>query len=156
MKCHLSRIHGSSDTWAVEKGFTCTDLDGNAEPESECAFGPTYDPKKSKTYTDYPDHNFNITYGDGEFLGGSVAFETVNVAGLSVPKQEIGVVNAAAWEGDGISSGLLGLCFPNLTSVYKGDDGSDDGEANNEPYNPFFFSAVKDKLVTQPCKLIQN
>lgn len=128
-------------------------MTGSPEPGSECAFGTSgYDPKKSTTYKLYPDRNFNITYGDGEYLTGTVGFETISVGGLTVPKQEFGVVNAAAWEGDGVDTGLIGLCFPNLTSVYVGNDPHDDSAANNEVYNPFFFTAVKDKLVSKPCE----
>lgn len=141
----------------VEKGFSCSNLTGYPEPPSTCAFGSSgYEPKKSKTYLPYPDHNFNIGYEDGEFLTGTVGFETINVGGLVVPKQEFGVVNAAAWEGDGINSGLIGLCFPNITSVYTGTDPDADSNANNEPYNPFFFNAVKDKLVSKSCEYMST
>ncbi|KAF8322526.1 acid protease [Clavulina sp. PMI_390] len=142
---------GSSDTWVAETGFKCYNLTGYPEPQSECAFGTSgYNPKQSKTYTAYPNRNFNITYGDGEFLTGAVGFETITVAGLSVPKQEFGLVTDAAWEGDGVDTGLLGLAFPNLTSVYVGTDPTKDSAANNEPYYPFFWNAVKDKLVSKP------
>lgn len=33
---------GSSDTWMVHRGFQCTDLFGNDEPEAACAFEPVY------------------------------------------------------------------------------------------------------------------
>lgn len=148
------RFEFSSDTWVIEKGFKCSNLTGFPESPTECGFGTSgYSPKKSKTYTSFPDRNFNIEYGDGEYLTGTVGFETVSVGGLTVPKQEFGLVNKAAWVGDGVNSGLLGLCFPNLTSVYTGTNASDDTSANNEPYKPFFFSAVKDKLVSKPCGL---
>lgn len=106
------------------------------ESQSTCAFGPLYQPAKSKTYTVDPNLNFNISYGDGEFLTGTVAFETVNLGGMVVTKQEIGVVNNAAWLGDTISSGLIGLAFPHLTSVYNGTDPDADTAATGIPYNP--------------------
>jgi hypothetical protein len=90
-------------------------------------------------------------YGDGEFLTGSVGFETVTAGGLTVTGQEMGVVNKAAWSGDGISSGLMGLAYPRLTSVYNTTDVSKDGRNTSEPYSPFFFKAVEQKKV-QPCE----
>lgn len=80
--------------------------------------------------------------------------ETVTVGGLSVPHQEFGVVDNAAWNGDRYTSGLLGLGFPNLTSVFTGDDPLKDSfSTNTEPYDPFFFTAVKQNLVQQSCGL---
>jgi hypothetical protein len=35
-------------------------------------------------------------YGDGEFLSGPLGFETISVAGLTVPHQEFGLVKNAA------------------------------------------------------------
>jgi hypothetical protein len=54
---------GSSDTWLAEKKFTCINLASQEQPESECAFGPLYDPSQSKTFKAIPNENFNITYG---------------------------------------------------------------------------------------------
>jgi hypothetical protein len=63
-------------------------------------------------------------------------------------------VNKAAWIGDGVNSGILGLAMPLLTAVYKGSDPNKDvdSDSNFEPYNPFFYSAVADKKVHNPCK----
>ena len=42
--------------------------------------------------------------------------EHVTLAGIEVQDQTIAVVRKAAWYGDGVSSGLLGLGFPQLTN----------------------------------------
>lgn len=127
------------------------------EPQSECAFGTTgFDQSKSTTFTDDPNKNFNISYGDGEFLTGTVAFETVTVGGMTVKNQEIGLVTDAAWLGDGINSGLLGLAYSGLTSVYNGTDPDDDSSSNSDPYTPYFFSAISENVVSNPCELILN
>lgn len=141
---------GSSDTWLAKTGFSCYNLTSYPEPQSECEFGPLYNPADSKTYKVDSDKNFNISYGDGEFLTGTVAFETVTVAGLTVTNQEIGVVTDAAWEGDGVSSGLIGLAYPGLTSVFNGTDPDDDSLSNLDEYDPFFFTAVKEGAVSEP------
>jgi len=72
------------------------------------------------------------------------------VGGLNVTKQEIGVVTNAAWNGDGVSSGLLGLCYPGLTSAFNGSDPNKDSTNNRVNYDPFFFSAIKQNKVSQP------
>jgi hypothetical protein len=103
---------GSSDTWLVETGFKCVNITNSAPlPEADCSFGPTYN--VTDTFKKIPDENFNITYGDGEFLTGIVGTEEVTLAGLKV-KQEVALVNFAAWEGDGTTSGLIGLAYPAL------------------------------------------
>lgn len=106
---------GSSDTWVVETGFECADVSDSAPlPESDCAFGPTY--SIDRTFSKIPDVHFDIEYGDGEFLSGIFGFEEVTLAGLTV-KQQIAVVNFAAWEGDGTTSGLTGLAYPALYTL---------------------------------------
>lgn len=104
---------GSSDTWIVESGFACVDVDtSEPEPEGYCRFGPTYNVTDTFSLLE-PVENFNITYGDGEFLTGVVGTEKVTLAGLTV-NQTVSVVNYAAWNGDGVTSGLIGLAYPAL------------------------------------------
>jgi hypothetical protein len=67
------------------------------------------------------------------------------VAGLTVKAQEIGVVDKAAFNGDGVSSGLIGLAYPGLTSVYNSSAGA--SSTLQEKYLPFFFNAVSQKKV---------
>lgn len=76
-----------------------------------------------------------------------MGFESISVGGVKVRKQEFGLVNEAGWPGDNVTGGVFGLGFPDITSVYT------DRVSNTtqEPYNPFFFNAVKDKLVSNPC-----
>jgi uncharacterized membrane protein len=103
---------GSSDTWIAESGFQCVNISTDAAlPEADCAFGPTF--TLDSTFTQIPDENFNITYGSGEFLTGIVGYEDVTIAGIQV-RQEVALVNSAAWEGDGTTSGLTGFAYPAL------------------------------------------
>ena len=128
---------GSSDTWLAETGFRCFDVaTGVFEPESYCAFGPTYN--ISPTFKQIPNENFNISYADGEVLTGIVGTERVKLAGITVTNQQVAVVDHAAWFGDGISSGLVGLSFPILTSAYKGTNPTLDSKATQAIYNPVF------------------
>ena len=103
---------GSSDTWVVEEGFTCIDFDtGKKTTESECAFGSTY--TKSGTFKSISGETFSIEYGDEESLTGVFGTEDVTIAGITVD-QQIALVTKADWEGDGTTSGLMGLAYPPL------------------------------------------
>ncbi|KAJ7616523.1 acid protease [Roridomyces roridus] len=129
---------GSSDTWVPQTGFQCFNLTGAREPQSACAFGTTgFNKTRSQTFQAYPDTKFSI------YLEGVAAFETVEVAGLTVTHQEIGVVSKAAWMGDGVNSGLLGLAYPALTSVVNSSN-----PENPILYDPFFFNALPDFSVS--------
>lgn len=144
----------SSDTWVPEIGFSCFDLEGNPVSTATCAFGTAgFNTSASAEFSLIPDTNFNITYGDGEFLTGAMAHDTIAVGGMTVPKQEIGVVNKAAWEGDGVNTGLMGLASPNLTSAFEGTDPTADVFPTTQiPYNPVFYTAVEDGIVSEPCE----
>lgn len=135
----------------VQKGFKCFDLDGTSESESSCAFGSSgFNTTKSPTFKTDAGTNFNISYGDGEYLTGSVGYDTVTVAGMAAKSQKIGVVNKAAWYGDSVTSGLMGLANPYITSVYGGTDPNADSTSNHLTYDPYFYTAVKEKMVANP------
>lgn len=128
---------GSSDTWVIQDGYQCsTPSTGDIVADSTCNFGPTY--KKSSTFTQIPDENFHQAYTDGESLSGILGTDDVTVAGITVPQQEIAVVNSAAYNGDGVSSGLLGLGFPANTRAYSGTDERQDSAQTQKIYNPIF------------------
>jgi hypothetical protein len=79
---------GSSDTWLIQKGFRCVDQFGSDQAESACNFGPVY------TCSFAPEDkianvNFNISYGDGEFVTGNMGYADVTVAKTTVKHQEV-------------------------------------------------------------------
>ena len=125
---------GSSDTWLAETGYTCV-----KGAQAACELGATYN--KTATFQPVANENFAISYSDGEFLTGSYGTEKVTVAGITVKNQQIAVVNTADWNGDGVSSGVLGLSFPANTKAYSGNNVGADTTANQVDYNPFFTSA---------------
>ena len=98
---------GSSDLWLAQQGVKCVNVNKKAQPVSACGFGPlagtTFQAGAIKN------ENFNISYGDGEFLTGVLGYENVGIAGVTVNKQETALVNYAYWEGDGVASGLIGF-----------------------------------------------
>ncbi|KAK5089336.1 hypothetical protein LTR70_007133 [Exophiala xenobiotica] len=110
---------GSSDTWIVHNDFTCVDIITNqAIPRDRCYFGPQYQP--GDEFRQIPDANFNITYGDGEYLTGPVGTLPVTLADIRVSSQQVSLPNLAAWQGDGVTSGIIGLAYPALTAAYPG------------------------------------
>lgn len=107
---------GSSDIWLAQTGFQCVSPNtGTPVSEAQCAFGPLYIP--SSTLIKIPGLEFNVSYADGEKLECALGYELVNIAGLSI-EQMVGIVDTAAWYGDGQSSGLLGLGYPSIDSAH--------------------------------------
>lgn len=75
-------------------------------------------------------------------LSGILGYETVTLANITVPQQEIALINTAYYNGDGVISGLIGLAYPNLTSAYPGTMTSPDdiNFENSIQYTPLFTS----------------
>lgn len=71
---------------------------------------------------------------------------SVDIAGVSVPKVQIALATVGWWRGDGISSGILGLGLPALTTAYTGTDRSRDGAANEVIYDPIVTSMTKNGI----------
>ena len=110
---------GSSDTWVVGRGFQCISS-GARVPESKCMFGPAYN--ISSRFKRIPNENLNLTYDDGSCVTGVFGKETVTIAGIPIKNQQVGVVDYASYAADGVSSGLIGLADPSLTSAFAGTD----------------------------------
>lgn len=146
---------GSSDTWFVLSNFTCEDpSSGQGLPQSQCYFAAYYTP--SSTLHFIPDRNFNISYADGEMLNGGFGYENLTIAGISIPQQEIALVENAAWYGDGTSSGLMGLAYSYITNAYAGDNPSDDVPTQNIPYSDIFATMEADGLTSGLFSLALN
>ncbi|KAE9364514.1 acid protease [Stipitochalara longipes BDJ] len=129
---------GSSDTWVPVNNFTCvTGPENTPTNQSACGFGSTY--TIDSTFNKIEGQNFRAEYDDGEIVVGDVGTETITLAGIVVSSQEIGLVNIAAFHGDGVSTGLLGLAFPSLTGAFQGTDfNNDQRNLTGVPYNPVF------------------
>lgn len=115
---------GSSDTWVAASFFQC--LNPNffvvTNPTS-CGFNASYDPTTSRTWKAIPNYDFSVNYTGGEFLTGELGVEQIGVGDTNVGSgaaivvnQTIGVVERGYWQGDGLSSGLMGLAYPALVS----------------------------------------
>lgn len=115
---------GSSDTWAAQTGFTCKNYAGTTVTTAACGFGPLYNTGASPSYKAYsPPQTFGVNYTSGEYLKGILATELFGIgdvgAGFSprqIVNQTIGIVQQGYWDGDGVSSGLMGLAYSRLAS----------------------------------------
>ncbi|KAJ4422632.1 hypothetical protein N0V82_002751 [Gnomoniopsis sp. IMI 355080] len=135
---------GSSDTWLVQSGFTCVDINSTVLPEADCSFGPVF----NGTFSDgiIANQHFDAGYADGEFMNGAMGYENITLAGISV-KQEIALVNYTYWFGDEISSGLMGLAYPLLTSAYEGTGPSNSSSETRVQYNPIIPNLIAQGLM---------
>jgi hypothetical protein len=129
---------GSSDTWVAGTGIECKSRSNRA-----CKSGPTY--TKTSTFAPIPDQIFNASYSDGEYMSGIMATEMITVGHIAVKDQHFGLVNRARWNGDGFSSGILGLGFPSITRAYNSTNFK---KGANVPYDTLFVNMVRKKLVT--------
>ncbi|KAJ7819466.1 aspartic peptidase domain-containing protein [Mycena olivaceomarginata] len=111
---------------------------------------PGFNPNASKTFAPFPGASFNITYSDGEVLLGPVGVDNVTIGGLCVEKQVVPIPTHAAYLGDGINSGIIGLSFPGGTTVFNTTDPRKASKANQIIYSPLFLSAVEQKKVKNP------
>ncbi|KAH0841095.1 hypothetical protein AYO21_06588 [Fonsecaea monophora] len=102
---------GSSDTWAVTTGFDC-------DPQFDCAFGDAI--TVNKAFELYTDAEFLINYVDGSYASGPLANTSVDIAGITVEEQTIGLATKVGIVGDGAMTGLIGLAYPCLTSAVEG------------------------------------
>jgi hypothetical protein len=128
---------GSADTWVVGNSLECVDIT-TREPltQAACGFGPLYDSTVG-SFTNITGDTFSISYfPEEESLKGQMGYAPITFGGLTVPKQEVALVSYAAWAGDGVSSGLLGLAYPRITSSSAG------------VYDPIFTTMIKDSIVT--------
>lgn len=115
---------GSSDTWAAQTGFTCKNDVGTTVRTATCGFGPLYNTAVSPSFKAYsPTQTFGVNYTSGEYLKGILATELFGIGDVGagyaprqIVNQTIGVVQQGYWDGDGVSSGLMGLAYSRLAS----------------------------------------
>ncbi|CAK7197518.1 hypothetical protein SEUCBS139899_000165 [Sporothrix eucalyptigena] len=112
---------GSSDTWFVQQNFECVDPQYHTPVlAAYCAFGPAFK-------GDFPggaitNQHLSVAYGSegGPFIQGTLGYSDLMVSGFKTAKQIIGLALQGYWDGDGVTSGLLGLGLPGLTNAFAG------------------------------------
>ncbi|KAK3987995.1 aspartic protease PEP3 [Cladorrhinum sp. PSN332] len=130
---------GSSDTWLVQEPYECVSYFfpyPGAKPD--CGLGTGFvGPLSGGNITT---HWFGRAYMDGTFVTGFFGYEDVTIGGLTAKHQQVALVNYTFWQGDGRTSGLLGLAYPYMTGL----DGPEEGQP---AYDPVFTTLWKDKLI---------
>lgn len=79
-----------------------------------------------------------------ETLEGSMGYAPITLGGLTVPEQQVALVDYAAWSGDTFSSGLLGLAYPAVTSASSRGNSS-----ISVKYDPVFTTMAKQGIVAK-------
>ncbi|PWN34506.1 acid protease, partial [Meira miltonrushii] len=100
---------GSADLWVVDKSCQAANCGPNSRGK--------YSQKKSSSYAPIPNApKFDLQYAIGD-VSGQYARETVELAGVTIHKQTIGLANQTSpdWKDD-LASGVLGLGFRAITS----------------------------------------
>lgn len=130
---------GSSDTWMFAPDVECVTTDGTPKPADECAFGELY---AGPYITPIKDINYNQVYGNGDVLNGYFGYAHVEVAGITLPHQQIALVNKASWSGNGVLSGVIGLASRALTAEYPGSNPEDDTIGEDMIQYPTVFESM--------------
>lgn len=139
---------GSSNTFVLTTNTNCTELDTlQPVPVADCGYaGPRY--VDEGTFEVIPDMNFNDTYGFGGAAYGPLAYTSIELGGLVIPKQEFSPLTYASFGGypQGNVSGLLGLAYPSRTRAYPGTDPLKDvmctTDSNPENCGPIPYSPL--------------
>ena len=135
---------GSSDTWTPMKDFDCIDLADRPGDPSICGFGPVPIEKFRHGFVD--DVHVKIEYGSSETASGPMGYSDISCGGIEVLKQQVGLMNRTYWHGNNVTSGILGLAYPSITSGFYGRVG-EEAVWNTAPYTPWFSKAVMQGLV---------
>ena len=130
---------GSSDTWAVKSGFRCEDSSGKVHSQQACGFGQSLVEDFSGETID--NVHFSVAYGSGEQASGPMGFSDITCGGVSVSETQVGLANKTYWHGNNITTGILGLAYPSLTSAFFGPIG-DEAPWNTVTYPPFLTTAI--------------
>ncbi|KAI1493105.1 aspartic peptidase domain-containing protein [Biscogniauxia mediterranea] len=135
----------SADTWVKGANFTCLNTSNHTQGEDPCWFGPPYHGNFSGK--PIPDQHFAIKYGDGETIQGYLGYMDVQLANITVLGQEVAIASQGTWHGNNVTSGVLGLAYPSLTSAFLGNDFDDTSQFNSVQYSPLFTSMISDGLI---------
>ena len=130
---------GSSDTWSAGRGFRCGGSNGGNRTQSSCGLAQPYIDGFSGG--EVADVHFALKYGSGETVSGPMGYSDIACGGLGVSGQQVGLANATHWRGNNVTSGILGLAYPALTSAYYGKIG-DEAPWNTVTYPPFLTNAI--------------
>ena len=114
----LTADTGSSDLWVLQPDWKCyfgkATWSGTPVPREKCIYGnKTY--SQSSSLSPIDSAWLGEHYGAGN-VEGPLGYESIQIGGISIPRQTTGFVNASTAYGDGLGSGILGLGYPVIAS----------------------------------------
>ncbi|KAL4794962.1 aspartic peptidase domain-containing protein [Aspergillus venezuelensis] len=146
---------GSSDTFVIEDDFECVGLTSLSDDlinvaQSICGYEDTaYTLGESNTYERITNESFQAAYGAG-IARGLMAYEDIELGGVTVTDQRFGLVNWSTPMGLG-ASGILGLAYPYLTSAWEVNGTIDENnltyQGERESYTPLFVNMYQRGLI---------
>ncbi|KAL6799892.1 aspartic peptidase domain-containing protein [Trichoderma sp. SZMC 28012] len=144
---------GSSDLWIPGENFQCVSANLTVQSSSVCNFTTTF--KGTYSGGEIRDQHLDVRYGSGQIVAGSLGYESVSVAGITIPDQEISIANLINFGAQGEVEGLIGLSYPLLTSAFPGAFAGNETSLTPDvanatlPYNSFLAN-VFGKNLTAP------
>lgn len=118
---------GSSDTWVADSFFNCLSTESYGYyplKQASCGLQPTFVRSSSDSSVVFvEDKHFSVNYADGSSASGPIADAFVSLSdGLSFSSY-VGIATNVAWRlGKNNTSGILGLGYSGLTSMFPGTD----------------------------------
>lgn len=111
----------------IKSGFFCASftltlyvyfINAAADGCSSCGSKAKFQPSKSSTFKKGDNTPWKISYGDGSSASGYVAYDNVELGGLTIKEQaiELATKRSASFNQDPID-GILGLGFDTLVTV---------------------------------------
>jgi aspergillopepsin I len=126
---------GSADLWVNTQETPATQQSGQLE----------YNPTLSSTSSKLENATWDITYGDGSAVGGSVYMDKVSIGGVTVTSQAVESAQtiSASFQKDAAASGILGLSFNTLNTVKPVKQNTFFDNAMNDLASPVFTANLK-------------
>ncbi|EHK18009.1 uncharacterized protein TRIVIDRAFT_44621 [Trichoderma virens Gv29-8] len=137
---------GSSDLWVPGEDYRCVTANLTVQSNTVCNFTTTL--KGTYSGGEIPDQHFDINYAGGQFVAGTLGYESISVAGITIPDQEISIANLINFQAQGEVDGLVGLAYPQVTTAFPGNEtliGQDSPNATL-PYNNLFTNIFRRNL----------
>lgn len=132
---------GSSDLWVLGSGWQCVNQTGGSPiPRTECNFGnATY--HMTTGFESIEGVWLGDQYGDGDAIGFVGATE-VRIGNLTIPRQELGIVNRSSTSGDGVNVGILGLGYPSISAIHPNSYGQNNSLLDDRIAYPTVFERL--------------
>ncbi|SMR51033.1 unnamed protein product [Zymoseptoria tritici ST99CH_1E4] len=133
---------GSSNAWLPSPDFKCIDFDYKTVlTQDACGFAKTLPSDYTFSGGEINDTLLGMSYNDGEVVTGRAGYETITVAGVTVPRVVLGLAENATYYGDGYTCGLMGLSWPLHGAMYSATT------SDTVLFKPFIFEAIDQGLI---------